>query len=121
MRSVFAWQFHAQKEKNKDFSKIIKNIKKIDQIIKKSAPKWPIGQINKVDLAILRTACWELLHKPKTPVKVIIDEALELAKEFGAKSSASFVNGVLGTALLKIRPKQTKNAKSKTTGKKTKN
>jgi len=118
MRSVFAWQFQTQKSQNKNSSSIVKNIKKIDQIIKKSAPKWPIKQINKVDLAILRTACWELLHQPKTPAKVIIDEAVELAKEFGTKSSASFVNGVLGTVLLKIKPK---NAKSKTTGKKTKN
>ena len=64
--------------------------------IKKAAPTWPIEKLNKIDLAILRLAVFELENQ-QTPPKVVIDEAIELAKEFGAESSASFVNGVLGT------------------------
>jgi len=57
---------------------------------------WPVDKLNKIDLAILRLAIYELERK-KTPPKVIIDEAVELAKEFGGENSPSFINGVLGT------------------------
>src|SRR3990167_8918436 len=78
-------------------AKISKKQAKIDKLIKKNAPAWPVNQISKVDLAILRLAIWELLFKkPKEPFKVIIDEAIEIAKEYGSNSSGSFVNGVLG-------------------------
>ena len=69
----------------------------IDQYILKAAPRWPLERINKIDLAILRLAIWELCFQKKEPPKVIIDEAVELAKEFGGENSPSFVNGVLGT------------------------
>ena len=68
----------------------------LDDKIKKAAPAWPVDKLNRIDLAILRLAVYELTQS-KTPPKVIIDEAVELAKEFGAESSPSFVNGVLGT------------------------
>lgn len=71
-------------------------MKKIDKIITKAAPAWPIDKINKIDLAILRFAVYELMEKV-TPQKVVIDEAVEIAKEYGSESSSSFVNGVLGT------------------------
>lgn len=70
----------------------------VDEHISKAAPEWPLKNINKIDLAILRVATDELLNSD-TPVKVIIDEAVEIAKKYGAESSASFVNGVLGTIL----------------------
>ena len=76
--------------------KIIKNSKQIDKLITGSAPEWPIEKINKVDLAILRLSVWEILQK-KVPVKAVIDEAVELAKEYGSESSPPFVNGVLGS------------------------
>lgn len=69
--------------------------KEIDPKIAQAAPTWPINQINKIDLAILRLALYELLEG-KQPLKVIINEAVELAKEFGSDASPSFVNGVLG-------------------------
>lgn len=69
-----------------------------DEIIQKAAPDWPVKNINKIDLAILRMATKELLSSD-TPVKVVIDEAVEIAKKYGAENSASFVNGVLGTIL----------------------
>lgn len=71
----------------------------IDQIIAETAPAWPPEQINKVDLIALRMAIWELLFAKEVPPKVAIDEAIELAKEFGGASSGSFVNGVLGTVV----------------------
>ncbi|RLC33560.1 transcription antitermination factor NusB [Candidatus Shapirobacteria bacterium] len=118
MKQLFAWQFQPS-NKPKLIFKITPKLPKIDKIIAKSAPKWPLTQINKVDLAILRTAIWELLYKKKIPTKVIINEAIEIAKQFSAQSSASFINGVLATALSFSRPKD-KNAKSKSTSKKIK-
>lgn len=70
----------------------------IDKEIALSAPQWPPEKLNKIDLAILRLATYEFL-KTKTPNKVVVDEAVELAKEFGGESSAPFVNGVLGDIL----------------------
>ena len=75
-------------------------------MITQTAPEWPLDKLNKTDLAILRLAVYELTITKKEPVKVIIDEAIELAKELGSESSSSFVNGVLGT----IVKDQTKNA-----------
>lgn len=74
-----------------------KNIKDIDQKIEKYAPQWPIDQIQKVDLEILRIALWEGFLSKITPPKVAIDEAIEIAKDFGGDSSGKFVNGVLGS------------------------
>lgn len=73
----------------------------IDGVIAKVAPEFPIDKINKVDLAILRLAVYELTIAKKEPPKVIIDEAIELAKEYGGDTSASFVNGALGKIIQK--------------------
>lgn len=100
IKNLFRWSFQKnQKIKNELALTIIKNLKKIDAIITKSAPEWPIEQINKIDLAILRLAVYELVIKAIEPPKVIIDEAVELAKAYGSEKSSSFVNGVLGTIL----------------------
>jgi len=74
------------------------NNEKIDEIISKCAPEWPIDKISKIDLVILRVGTYEVLFS-KTPSKVAIDEAVELAKEFGNDSSGKFVNGVLGAVV----------------------
>lgn len=96
IKSLFAESFAEQKYLP-DLVKIInKNKIEIDDIIQKSAPTWPIENLNKIDLAILRLAVYEL-KEGQVPPKVIIDEAVELAKEFGSENSASFINGVLGT------------------------
>ena len=71
----------------------------IDSVIQVAAPQWPTEKIAKIDLAILRLATSELMVEKKEPPKVIIDEAVELAKTFGNDNSAKFVNGVLGTIL----------------------
>lgn len=85
-------------------AQILKKQKVIDSIIAKNAPAWPIAQISPIDLATLRLAIWELLYKKnKEPYKAVIDEAVEIAKQYGSGSSASFVNGVLGS-LVKSQP-----------------
>lgn len=97
MQELFAYDFKKENALSlKSAKKIIKNQKKIDELISKAAPTWPIDKINKIDLSILRQAVFELKFEPETPVKVVIDEAIELAKEYGSESSPSFVNGVLG-------------------------
>ncbi len=78
---------------------VIDKADKIDDIIEKSAPEWPISQIAMVDRNILRLGLYELLYGDyqAVPPKVSINEAIELAKSFGGESSGKFVNGVLGT------------------------
>ena len=76
---------------------VIQNKEKIDQNIQNFAPAWPIEQIPVIDRNILRLAIFEILINNKVPVKVAINEAVELAKTFGADNSSKFVNGVLGS------------------------
>ena len=68
----------------------------LDESIHKVASEFPIEKINKVDLAILRLAVYELTIEKSTPPKVVVDEAIELAKEYGGETSSSFINGALG-------------------------
>ncbi|MDZ7586596.1 MAG: transcription antitermination factor NusB [Patescibacteria group bacterium] len=72
----------------------------IDKIIAKNAPDWPVNKLNKVDLAILRLALKEFKNS-KIPPKVVIDEAIELAKTFGSDKTPQFINGVLGAIIKK--------------------
>ena len=81
--------------------KIFQNKTFLDEQIVKAAPEYPIDKINRTDLAVLRLAVYELLLEKKEPAKVIIDEAVELAKEYGGESSPAFVNGALGKVLQK--------------------
>lgn len=93
-------------------------IKKIDNLITKYAPEWPIPQIAAIDRAILRLAIYELIYT-ETPPKVIIDEAVEIAKQFGGENSSKFINGVLGALYkneieLKYEAEKQKQEKPKT-------
>jgi N utilization substance protein B len=69
----------------------------LDQLIARYAPNWPLDQIAAIDRNILRIAFWEFAVSRETPVKVAINEAVELAKLYGSDSAPRFVNGVLGT------------------------
>lgn len=103
MRQLFAWEFQHQKS---HLSKgLAKNLSDVDRIIISAAPAWPLSKIAKIDLSILRLAVYELCFEKKVPAKVAIDEAVELAKEFGADQSSSFINGVLGTVYESYQPK----------------
>lgn len=83
---------------------VIENQEKLDKIIEKSAPEWPLEQITIIDRNILRLGLYELLFgsRKEVPPKVAINEAIELAKGFSGESSGKFVNGVLGTVYREI-------------------
>jgi len=97
VRQLFATSF-ADQEYDENTKLVVEKQKILDKEIETSAPQWPIDKLNKIDLAILRLASYEIMFT-ETPPKVVIDEAVELAKEFGGESSPSFVNGVLGDVL----------------------
>ena len=81
-------------------SGVIKHRVALDQLIQKYAPEWPVDQLATIDRNILRQALFEMgSQESDTPPKVVINEAVELAKTFGGDSSPRFVNGVLGSAL----------------------
>ncbi len=89
-------------EENADFTRelvsgVIQNKEKIDLNIRSLATAWPLEQIPVIDRNILRLAIFEILFDNKVPVKVAINEAVELAKSFGSDNSSRFVNGVLGS------------------------
>ncbi|HEY77560.1 MAG TPA: transcription antitermination factor NusB [Dehalococcoidia bacterium] len=78
-------------------SGVVQNRAEIDGKIQALAAAWPVEQIARIDRNIIRLAIFEILLDNKVPVKVAINEAVELAKHFGSESSAKFVNGVLGS------------------------
>jgi len=101
IKELFGFSFKKQSLKTKLSQKIIEYQKEIDRIISQSAPQFPIKQINKIDLAILRLAIYEISFGKTAPYKVIIDEAIELAKEYGSEKSPQFINGALGAFVKK--------------------
>lgn len=119
MQTLFVWDFNDRK---KDLDEIItenfanfapsfddggfvkelvlgvfNKLEEIDSYIKKYAPEWPIEQITVVDRNVLRLGVYELVFSEKIPPKVAINEAIEIAKNFGGESSGKFINGVLGS------------------------
>lgn len=130
LQSLYEWDFYKHKE---DFSSalernlnefgagidepefawkiangVISHIDEIDGIIKNAAPQWPIEQIPIIDRNILRIGLYELIYadKAEVPEKVAINEAIELAKNFGGQNSGKFINGVLGTVYKEIESKK---------------
>ncbi|HLM84294.1 MAG TPA: transcription antitermination factor NusB [Candidatus Bathyarchaeia archaeon] len=122
MQSLYEWDFRGKDEKKideiirhnvKEFGPgvedeafvfylaqgVLKNRKKIDQLIEKCAPEWPLEQVTVTDRNVLRLGIFELVfgNYEEVPPKVAINEAIELAKTYGGDSSGRFVNGVLGT------------------------
>jgi N utilization substance protein B len=89
-------------EKIQEFSRsivmgVVPIIDRLDAIVAEHAPEWPMDQVAVIDRNILRIALWEFAVSEVTPIKVAINEAIELAKVFGSDSSSRFVNGVLGS------------------------
>ena len=78
---------------------VLANREKIDEMVSRFAPSWPISQLAMVDRNILSLAIFEMMLGSDTPPKVAINEAVELAKAFGSDSSPRFVNGVLGSVM----------------------
>lgn len=131
MQSLYEWDFHGQNNKllpeiikrnitefapgendlefiSKTVKGVLDHLKDTDQIIEQVAPEWPISQITLVDRNILRIGVYELAFSPDIPPKVAINEAIELAKTFGGKSSGKFVNGVLGSIYRQLEESQGK-------------
>ena len=88
---------------------VSKNAKRLDEELQPVAPEWPINQIARIDKIVLRIGLYELEDEGDVPPKVVINEAVELAKAFGSENSSKFINGVLGTLL----KQQTKTPKTK--------
>ena len=80
---------------------VIARQSQVDQLIRAAAPQWPLQQMAKADISILRLAVFEL-STGQAPLKVVINEAVELAKTYGGESSPRFVNGVLGTVAQRL-------------------
>lgn len=129
MQSLYEWDFYDPKGKNIDevveknilefgaglgedqfvrnlVKGVMENRESLDQIIVKTAPEWPLEQINILDRNILRIGLYELIYgnKEEVPPKVAINESIELAKNFGGESSRKFINGVLGTVYKEMDP-----------------
>ncbi len=108
MQALFSYSFdqehqlpdEGEAEDADRFQAVIEVLPQIDALIKEHAAERPLPDINQIDLAILRISIYELLFE-KTPPKVIINEAIELGKEFGTDNSPKFVNGVLGQIIKK--------------------
>jgi len=79
------------------FDGVLANRRRLDEIIRKNAPAWPLEQVAAVDRNILRLAIFEIVIDNMVPMRAAINEAVELAKEFGGEASPKFVNGVLGS------------------------
>ena len=79
---------------------VLANRERIDEVIRKTAPSWPLEQVAAIDRNILRLAIYEILIDNRVPMRAAINEAVELAKQFGGETSPRFVNGVLGSVSL---------------------
>lgn len=99
---------------------VIDHLEEIDGIIAESAPEWPVEQIAKIDLEVLRISIFELYFDRHVPPKVAIDEAVELGKEYGGENSGKFINGVLGTVVKTLMPELEEKETKKTSKKKDK-
>lgn len=98
-KALFSQSFNQGKKISDSIKSILNQLEAIDKLIVTAAPEWPIEKLNKVDLAILRLSIYELRYLKKSPQKVIIDEAIELAKQFGTEKTPKFINGVLGSII----------------------
>lgn len=99
MQQLFSYSFD-ETHPHEAIKHLLEHIPALDKRIAAAAPEWPLSKIAKIDLAILRLAVWELEYEKTQPEKVIIDEAVELAKSYGNEHSAKFINGALGAVLL---------------------
>lgn len=97
---------------------VVKTAAALDKELQPVAPEWPIEQIARMDRLVLRIGLWELKHESDVPPKVVINEAVELAKAFGGENSSKFINGVLGTLLKQETEAKAKPKKAKATPKK---
>ncbi len=96
VQELYSQEFTAQPLLSAKSKLILKSQADLTGLVKKYAPKFPVNKIAKIDLAILKLAIYELTIEKEQPAKVIINEAVELAKELGSEKSYAFINAVLG-------------------------
>ncbi len=103
-RQLGRWQFSAEIQAlaQELVQGVVSHQGEMDEIIKRFAPVYPVAQLSPIDRNILRLAIFEILYHNKAQVKVAINEAVELAKEFGSDSSSKFINGVLGSVVSEL-------------------
>ncbi len=89
-------------------SGVVHNLEELDEVIMGFSQNWRLDRIARIELTILRLALYEMLYRPDIPVKVGINEGIELSKKFGDEKSSRFVNGILDAAAEKIRTGQLK-------------
>lgn len=92
---------------------VSKEAANLDATLQPIAPEWPLEQISRIDHTVLRIGAYELMHHTDVPPKVVINEAVELAKAFGGDNSSKFINGVLATLLKQIHPEEAKKREPK--------
>jgi len=83
---------------------VLAHVDAIDAVLAAAAPQWPLDQVAGVDKAVLRIAVFELRYNGKAPPKVAINEAIDIAKQYGGEGSGRFVNGVLGHIMESGKP-----------------
>ncbi len=105
IQELYSSIFYKNKNASKKSKLVLKNYHLIDKKIETVAPKYPIEKISKVDLSILRLAVYELIIERKEPPRVIINEAIELAKELAGEKSPGFINAVLGKIFVTAQTK----------------
>lgn len=98
--SSLYWEDRGEEPATRQFAErlatgVIENIEKVDPLIRRASLNWRIDRMAMVDRNILRLATYELMAVPDTPVKVVLNEAIELSKRYGSEDSSAFVNGVL--------------------------
>lgn len=93
---------------------VINGSSDLDNRLQPLAPEWPLEQIARIDHMVLRMAAFELINHKDVPPKVVINEAVELAKAFGGDNSSKFINGVLGSLLKELYPDMVDDKESKT-------
>ncbi len=110
---AFAWQLRREEESlSEDQLELITDLVRalesrgaeIDDRLRGAAEHWPLQRLAATDRAVLRVAIAELLARPGSPARVVIDEAIEVARRYGSAESGTFVNGVLDRAARELRP-----------------
>ncbi|OQA01320.1 MAG: hypothetical protein BWY69_01404 [Planctomycetes bacterium ADurb.Bin401] len=89
------------------------SMKECDALITEAAVKWELSRLNQVDRSILRLGAYQLKYCPDIPEKVVINEAIELAKKYSSESSPAFVNGVMDAILKKLKKNSSKESENK--------
>lgn len=85
----------------------LSQIPDLDRVLEKHASNWKVPRMSSVDRSLLRMAIYEMLHLPEVPHSVVIDEAVELAKQFGTEDTPSFINGVLDSVKTQLQEQTT--------------